>query len=121
MAGISGKSFDSLYEDLLELLNLNRDDDEPVQEVDVKNDSLDDLYTSPDQSYTTPVNTDTETYLDDSTLPGSDVIPEGVIDPDQGGINNPDSPVLTTPEPCSIILSSLGLGILGYLKRRRAI
>lgn len=117
MAGISGESFDSWYDELLVLLNLHRENDKLLEETDVYSDTPDTSNIPDNQSYTTVIDSD----LDDLPLIEPDGISDGIIDPGQNVIDNPDSTVISNPEPCSIILSSIGLGIAGYLKRRRAI
>ncbi|MCF7954669.1 MAG: hypothetical protein K9M75_02595 [Phycisphaerae bacterium] len=121
MAGISSGSNNSWYDDLLELLNLYRDRDVRLDDKDIYNDTPAVSYTDDSQSYPSEINSDIDVDLDDLPLtePGGNL--DGIIDPGQNGSGNPDSPVISNPEPCSIILSSIGLGIAGYLKRRRAI
>jgi hypothetical protein len=117
MAGISSESFDSWYDDLLAFLNLHREQDELLEETAVYTAAPDVSNTADTQSYTTAIDAD----LDDLPLIESAEISEGIIDPGQNVLESSDSPVISNPEPCSIILSSIGLGIAGYLKRRRAI
>jgi len=117
MAGISSESFDSWYDELLALLNRHRDNSGFLEETDVYTAALDVSNITDTQSYTTAIDAD----LDDLPLIEPAGISDGIIDPGQNVLESPDSPVISNPEPCSIILSSIGLGIAGYLKRRRAI
>lgn len=108
MAGLSSESFESLYDDFLELLNLDREHEVPLEDVDIN------YNTTPDsQGYTT---SDDGQYLYDSTLPDA----VGSFGTGQEGSGGSTS-VITNPEPCSIILTSIGLGIAGYFKRSRVI
>ena len=123
MAGVSTDSVENWYEDLLELLDLYRDRDEILEKVDAYNEFIESSEAAEDaaQSYGASVNTDTETFIDDLPLLAATDDSGGLTNPVQVSIDGSDSPVISNPEPCSIILSSIGLGIVGYLKRRRAI
>lgn len=117
MAGISTGSFDSWYDDLLALFNLHREQDELLEETAVYIAAPNVSNIADTQSYTTAIDAD----LDVLPLIEPAGISDGIIDPGQNGLESSGSPVISNPEPCSIILSSIGLGIAGYLKRRRAI
>jgi hypothetical protein len=117
MAGISSESFDSWYDDLLALLNRHRDNSGLLEETAVYSGTPDVSSIADTQSFTTAIDAD----LDDLPLIESAEISDGIIDPGQNVLESSESPVISNPEPCSIILSSIGLGIAGYLKRRRAI
>ncbi|MCF7956349.1 MAG: hypothetical protein K9M75_11145 [Phycisphaerae bacterium] len=121
MAGISSGSHNSWYDDLLEFLNLHRDRDVSLDDTNIYNDTPAVSYTDDSQSYPSKINSDIDVDLDDLPLTESEGASDGIIDPGQNAVDNPDSHVIANPEPCSIILSSIGLGIAGYLKRRRAI
>ena len=119
-AGISKDPFDSLYYDLLKLLNLFNED-ELSSNIDIENDSPTSVYSPAAQSFTPSENTDINSLIDDlppvELTENTDIIPNTVTD----ALDNSDSDVMASPEPCSIILSSIGLGIASYLKRRRVL
>jgi hypothetical protein len=117
MAGISIGSSNSWYDDLMAFFNLHHENDEFLEETGVYSDTPDVSNIADTQSYTMAIDAD----LDDLPLIEPAGISDGIIDPGQNVLESPDSPVISNPEPCSIILSSIGLGIAGYLKRRRAI
>jgi hypothetical protein len=91
MAGLSSDDFQSIYDDLLEFLNFEDDD--------------------------SATSSDLALNIDD-TRSATNQYPLRVTSGDSGAS---EGTVITNPEPCSIILSSIGLGVVGYLKRRRAI
>jgi hypothetical protein len=126
MAGITSKSLyswydESWYDDFLALMNLQREQEEPLEEINIDNDSPDLSYTEPSQSPTTSAYSEFDPQSLDLSLPSTVGISQDIYSPDVQGIDSSNSSVITNPEPCSIILSSLGLGVVGYLKRRRAI
>ena len=100
IAGISDE-FDSVYDDLLQFLSFREDGSSSLVNADLGND---------------PAGSDIDSYLPDAVIPSAGQSDPGLLDPEA-----PTTSVITNPEPCSIILSSIGLGIAGYLKRRRAI
>jgi hypothetical protein len=108
MAGISD-DFDSVYDDLLQFLSF-RDSHSETLLADQQAASADDTATS-----------DIDSYLFDSELPIVADPSATQLDPGQSGSGDSATSVIANPEPCSIILSSIGLGIAGYLKRRRTI
>ncbi len=101
MADLSGEDFDTMYDDLKGFFDFLSGDD----------DSLRDRYV---EEYSSSSEIDPY-YL------GSDILSGDQFDLDQVGSGGSGSTAITNPEPCSIILSSIGLGVVGYLKRRRAI
>jgi hypothetical protein len=126
MAGITSKSLyswydDSWYDDFLALMNLQREHKELLEEINIDNDSPDLFNTEPSQSPTTSAYSQLDPQVLDLSLASTVVIPHDIYSPDVQGFDSSDSSVITNPEPCSIILSSLGLGVAGYLKRRRVI
>ena len=110
-------AFRGFYDDLLEWLRLQRleMEQEALEQMEVGSAALE-----PQDSvvgHTDPIGDDVNSYVisvSDDIIITVDYIPGGQPD-------NSESSVIANPEPCSIILSSLGLGIAGYLKRRRAI
>jgi len=126
MAGITGKSLyswydDSWYDDFLAFMNLHREHEVPLEEINVDNDNVDVPQTGTSQKFATSEYSGLTPDLDDLSPLVTVGVSGEIIYPDQVGFDNSNSPVITNPEPCSIILSSLGLGVVGYLKRRRAI
>jgi hypothetical protein len=97
MADVSNE-MQNVYDDILVFLSFEDDESERGDATTLEsvfNDTLDDL-----ESTFSSVDTSVRADIDDFSESTSAV---------------------TNPEPCSIILSSIGLGAVAYLKRRRAI
>ena len=106
MAGLSGDDFDVIVDDIRGFWDYLSGDDE----------SLRDRYIEEYNS-----SSEADPYYLESDIPDAAVLSTDQLNQGQVGSTSSSTRVATNPEPCSIILSSIGLGVVGYLKRRRAI
>lgn len=117
MAGFTS-DIEEWYDDLLEFFDLYRDRDEILEKVDAYDQMIEESNPPASESYVASINTDSEILND---LPLTDSTGISATAGTRIVRDNSDSTVISNPEPCAIILSSIGLGMVGYLKRRRAI